>query len=63
MERRDFWQEYRTVVLGNRAKDSLCPSINEIVALISFQSRNEEFSARSRKSRDYAEAYFSTSHK
>jgi hypothetical protein len=36
---------------------------NEIGALIGFQFRNEEFSATSRKSRDYAEAYSGTSHK
>jgi len=32
-------------------------------ALVGFQSRNEQFFVRSRKSRDCAEAYFSTSHK
>ncbi|MBW2021227.1 MAG: nucleotidyl transferase AbiEii/AbiGii toxin family protein, partial [Deltaproteobacteria bacterium] len=34
-----------------------CPSTNQFWALASFQSRNENFCARSRKSRDYAEAY------
>ena len=36
---------------------NLCPSKNHIRHLLSFQYRNEQFFARSRKSRDTAEAY------
>jgi len=42
---------------------SLSPSTNTFWALLSFQSRNKNFCARSSKSRDYAEAYCRTPHK
>ncbi len=41
----------------------LYPSINSIVGTAGFQFRNEQFSARSRKTRFFAETYGSTSHK
>ena len=46
--------------------DSYCPSINRKNSMgtsVSFQFRNEQFSARSRKTRGCAEAYRGTSHK
>jgi hypothetical protein len=41
----------------------LCPSTVSLGALVSFRSRNEQFSASSRKSRNCAEAYSCTPHK
>jgi len=55
--------------LGLKRDRKVCPLIsqgpsrNEWKALCSFQFRNEEFFARPRKSRNYAEAYAGTPHK
>jgi len=50
-------RRYGKIVFLNYRRGSQCPSTNQFWVLASFQSRNEIFFTRSRKSRDYAEAY------
>jgi len=50
-------RRYGKIVFLNYRRGSQCLSTNQFWVLASFQSRNEIFFTRSRKSRYYAEAY------
>ena len=60
------WFDSQFIYQGIYLELSECPSMNRNNSMgtsVSFQFRNEQFSARSRKTRGCAEAYRGTSHK